>query len=137
VQARTLAPGEKVRVAVDYGGVGVSVVDALRDRSDPLIELYPVMFGGKSHWPREFQTMRDQLWFTLRDWLKGGGAIPEDEMLIQELIASEVDRNRVGEQKVEPKDQVKTRLGRSPDRGDALCLGVHTAQASDLVYGSA
>lgn len=137
VQARSLAPGEKVRVAVDCGGIGASVIDALFFRNDPMLEVYQTNFGAGSHFPNEYKTMRDQIWYTLRDWLQGGGVIPCDDLLIQEILAPEVDdKSMYGCFKIEGKDKIKFRIGRSPDRGDALCLAVHRPREAELLYAS-
>ena len=37
--------------------------------------------------PRSYWRVRDELWANCRDWLKGGGAIPDDDKLIKELNA--------------------------------------------------
>lgn len=57
----------------------------------------------------------------LREWLKTG-CLPKDEELKQELICGEYffdTRNRI---QLEPKEDIKARLGSSPDLGDALAL---------------
>lgn len=72
---------------------------------------------------RQFDTVRDELWGNVRDWLKSGGAIPSDAKLAKELHAPEgtPDGERT---KVTPKRVLREQLGRSPDRADAVCLAV-------------
>jgi hypothetical protein len=71
-----------------------------------------------------YHRLRDQLWFGLLDWLKEGGAIPDDPKLFSELVAPTYFFDARGRQEVEEKDAIKKRLRRSPDRADALCLAV-------------
>jgi hypothetical protein len=73
---------------------------------------------------RLFDTVRDELWGNLRDWLKAGGAIPEDAKLAKELHAPEGSGEVSDKTKVTPKPKLREKLGRSPDRADAVCLAV-------------
>lgn len=71
----------------------------------------------------EFRILRDQLWWSVREWLRTdpGAMLPPDEELIEELLTPTYEQ--VGKFiKVEEKKDMKKRLGRSPNRADALCL---------------
>jgi phage terminase large subunit len=72
----------------------------------------------------EYALLRDQLWFGLQKWLKDGGTIPSDPKLEAELVAPTYAFDLRGRTKVEPKEKIKERLRRSPDRADALALAV-------------
>jgi hypothetical protein len=71
----------------------------------------------------EFNRLRDQLWWAVRDWLRTdpGAMLPPDEQLIEELsiVTYEVHDGKI---RIMAKDQMKELLGRSPDRADSLCL---------------
>ena len=73
----------------------------------------------------EFQYVRDQLWWSVREWLRidPGAMLPPDNLLLEELKAptyhSKVTNGKVV---VTDKDELRKRLLRSPDRADALCL---------------
>lgn len=71
----------------------------------------------------EFHTLRDQLWWSVREWLRTdpGAMLPPDEALAEELCAPTY-QTRKGKIVVSSKDELRDRLGRSPDRADALCL---------------
>jgi hypothetical protein len=71
----------------------------------------------------EFQILRDQLWWAVREWLRTdqGAMLPPDEQLLEELLTPsyEVQSGRI---RVMRKDTMRELLKRSPDRADALCL---------------
>jgi len=71
----------------------------------------------------EFGLLRDQLWWAVREWLRTdpGAMLPPDAQLADELSAPTYHTRR-GKLIVSNKDELRDRLGRSPDRADALCL---------------
>jgi hypothetical protein len=70
----------------------------------------------------EFGLLRDQLWWSLREWLRTAPAmLPPDERLEEELGAATYQVVR-GKIKVMDKDTMREVLRRSPDRADALAL---------------
>ena len=101
----------------ETGGYGAGVVDDLRRRG---YRPTGVQFGGRPNDPRYYDK-RSEMLFALCEWVKGGGAIPRDNELKQELIALRYvyqgDKFRVV-----PKDIIKKEIGRSTDKADALAL---------------
>lgn len=99
------------------GGFGGGWIDQLR-----LLRHQPtaIHFAGKADDPR-YVNKRAEMWFRMCQWIKDGGALPESPELLAELTTPTYffkgDRFQV-----EDKDQVKARLGRSPDLADALGL---------------
>jgi len=71
----------------------------------------------------EFGTLRDQLWWLCREWLRTDGTamLPPDASLADELCTPHY-RTLRGKLKVDDKATMRARLKRSPDRADALCL---------------
>lgn len=114
---------ERPVVRVDVIGIGASVYDQLKQNSS--IRTIAVNVGEAST-NANHARKRDEVWFTLRDWLKDGGAIPDDVKLQGELVAPTYSFDVRGKIKVESKDDMKARLKRSPDRADALALAVYT-----------
>lgn len=118
-------PHERVLVNVDVIGVGAGVADALREfHKKREIVLYEVNVSEVARNEEEYPNLRSELWFKMEKFLKDGGAIPDDAKLIRELVAPVYTFDRKGRRQVEPKDDLKKRLGRSPDRADAACLSL-------------
>jgi hypothetical protein len=79
-----------------------------------------INFSAKAGDPR-YRNRRAEMWISMAEWVKGGGALPNIPELVGELI--EPTYTFVGGQfQLEEKDQIKMRLGRSPDLADALAL---------------
>lgn len=133
-------PGEvKPRVKVDVIGVGASAYDALAVSKE--IETLAVNVSESADRnPSEgpgYHRLRDQLWFALRDWLRDGGTFPPDGRLEAELVAPLYGFDSQGHVQVEPKSQIKKRLGRSPDRADGLALSVYEPPGQAASQGAA
>lgn len=101
------------------GGYGAGVIDRLRQLGYTPIE---VQFGGKPNDPR-FLNKRAEMWWGVKEWLEQGGALPDSMELVRELSAPtyEFDRTR-SVFRLEPKEDIKERIGKSPDIADALAL---------------
>jgi hypothetical protein len=75
-----------------------------------------------------FLNKRAEAWWRLREALdpgQFGGSIiclPPDAQLAADLIAPRWKPTKGGEIQIESKEDIKTRLGRSPDRGDAVVM---------------
>ena len=102
-------------------GAGAGVIDRLRQLGHDVVE---VPFGGKATNPALFLNRRGEMWFEVADWLRMGGAIPNDNALKQELATPVYWYDAAGRRVLEPKDDIKKRLqgGGSPDLADALAL---------------
>lgn len=120
-------------LCVDVAGIGAAVGDNLRSgRNIPVIE---VVGSQRSEATDKsgmlgFVNKRSELWWSMREALNplNGGddplhnllALPPDDLLLQDLTAPDWSIAAGGKIKVEPKEKVVEKLGRSPDRGDAL-----------------
>jgi hypothetical protein len=80
-----------------------------------LIERYPRYSDPK------YYNKRAEMWFTMAEWIKRGGSIPDDPMLIKELVVPTYSFKN-GMFLIESKEQIKKRLNHSTDRSDALAL---------------
>lgn len=111
---------------VDTIGVGAGVVDALRAAGENV-----VAFNGAAATRRRdntgtwrFPNCRSAAWHSLReilDPIHGGQlCLVDDDQLIADITAPNYGPAANAMLKVEPKDAVKQRIGRSPDLGDAL-----------------
>ncbi len=120
--------GERPSVRVDVTGMGGGVADILR--REPSIELLEID-AAASATAEGYSRMRDQVWGSLREWLKGGGAMPKDAKFIGDVVAPLYGFDVRGQLKVESKLEMRKRLGRSTDRADALALAVFEAPRSE------
>lgn len=99
------------------GGYGGGVIDLLEQAGLPVVG---VQFAG-SPCDARYSNKRSEMWFLMAEWVRRGAALPELGDLTKELTSPTYyfkgDRFAL-----EPKDQIKARLGFSPDLADALCL---------------
>ena len=95
------------RVFMDVGGQGAGVY-----------------FGEKALNESRYYNRRAEMWDEIRLWLESKPAVqlPSDEELLDDLTSINKQYDRRGRLKLEEKDELKKRLGRSPDKADALAL---------------
>jgi phage terminase large subunit len=70
----------------------------------------------------KYKNRRAEMHFGLSEWVKGGGVLPNMPELLGELTTPTYTVREDGKFQIEAKEQVKERLGRSPDLADALAL---------------
>lgn len=109
--------GEVLTFVDTTGGYGASVEDSLNLAGE---QITPVNFSSKADDPRYFNK-RSEMWFRMAEWVKKGGCLPKCQKLKKELCEP-VYIFRNGKFALEEKDQIKKRLGFSPDVADALCV---------------
>lgn len=100
-------------------GRGEGVIDRLRQLSYDVTE---VNFGGKAVKSGYYFNKRTEMWDELRLWLQAGGAIPNDIDLKTDLVVPQYKFDAQNRMHLESKDDIKKRLGKSPDLADALAL---------------
>ncbi len=108
-----------VSIVCDDIGIGGGLVDRLRE----LDEFQVVSFNGSAS-PRdgrEYPNARSQAWFDFSDRLASID-LDDDEQLAADLLAPSYKIDSQGRRVVEPKSDTKKRLGRSPDRADAVLM---------------
>lgn len=122
-------------VKVDREGpIGSALYGLLRAHleqpgNEDAFELVPVRSSDRAlRQPQIYGRTRDELWASLADWFRQGGAIPEDTKLSKELHAPEWVPQIDGRLKVTPKEDLRKALNRSPDRADAVALAVWERQ---------
>lgn len=111
------------RIFMDIGGQGAGVYDILKDRGFAEV-IRGVYFGEKALNDERYFNRRAEMWDNLRAWLDDKPAVqlPADEELMDDLTSVNKKYDRRGRLQLEEKDEVKKRLGRSPDKADALAL---------------
>lgn len=101
----------------DTGGYGSSVVDSLE--MFPHIDVTAIKYNARAQEPKRYFNKRTEMWVRMRDWIKKGGQLPNDPRLVTELLAPKL-YFQGGVMRLEDKQHIKDRIGRSPDRADAL-----------------
>lgn len=99
-------------------GFGTGIVSAGRTM---LRQWQLVWFAGESSDPGCLNK-RAEMYKLTRDWLKEGGAIPEDPILLSELQSPEVVPRLDSKIQIESKKEMKARGVTSPNRSDSLIL---------------
>ena len=123
----TEAEDRPSEIVVDAIGIGAGVADRLREvfRDEgwnDRTKIIDVNVGESAAESDLHHRLRDELWWRAREWFEEATSkVPDDEMLAQDLCAPRFWHTSSGKRQVEPKDQFKKRLKRSPDRGDAFC----------------
>lgn len=100
------------------GGTGSGVVSRLQELGYRAIG---IQAAGKAAAPH-YLNKRIEMWDAMAEWIREGGAIPDDGELVEELTAPTYWFRSDGKKQLEGKDEIKERLGRSPDLADALAL---------------
>jgi hypothetical protein len=107
----------EVEFVDDTGHWGHGVIDNLVTAGIPSIG---VVFSDPALNPR-YRNRRAEMWMEMAEWVKHGGALPKAPELLGELTVPTYSFV-AGKFVLEEKDQIKARLGRSPDLADALAL---------------
>jgi phage terminase large subunit len=127
---------DPAHVGIDSVGVGSGTVNtcwdeqfrvqALNGAGSPLEGAAKGYQESEREWQSDVQTfnnLRSQMWWQMREDLRMGRvALPADEELFRELTMP-VYKLQGGKVVVEGKPEIRKRLGRSPDKGDAVVYG--------------
>lgn len=119
-----------VAVKVDDSGVGGGVTDLLRPLRERGVVVLGVDAASQAREPSHYPNRRSELWFAAAETAADGELdltrLSDDDyrLLRADLLAPRWSMDARGRRVVEPKDETRKRLGRSPDDADAfnLCL---------------
>lgn len=117
-------------VLVGNFGVGADVRAELL-LLDHNMNIQTVMEGDKPSDEELYLNVRAEMAFRARDWLIRGGALVGDE-LKRDVIGYAYKSNLRGLKQLMDKPNLKKRLGRSPDRGDAFLMTFAYDDSLDL-----
>jgi hypothetical protein len=119
---------ERMTAVVDVIGIGAGVVDRLREQRAP-VDGFNASAGTRrkdSSGELGFVNCRAAAWWNLREALDPAHgsevALPPDDLLLGDLTAPHWRVASGGRIQVESKDDIKKRIGRSTDDGDAVVM---------------
>jgi hypothetical protein len=116
-----------IAVKIDDDGVGGGVVDQRGD-----FAFIGVNAGSSPRRPDDYPNKRSELWFTTAEQARKGllsiTRLPQEirHRLKQQAMAPTWKLDAAGRRVVEPKDETKKKIGRSPDSMDAMNLAYFT-----------
>ena len=105
-------------VFVDAGR-GEGVIDRLRQLGHIIIE---VNFGGSPLDKQRYVNKRCEMFDSMKAWLQAGGALPNNPELKSSLVVPTYKFDAANRMQLESKEDMKKRVGFSPDPADALAL---------------
>lgn len=109
-------------LGIDGVGIGAGTINTLKEYGidDKGINLQGAASPLETNTTENFPNLRSQMWWQLREDLRLGNiALVDDEELVADLTTPKVEFTK-GKITVESKEQLKKRLGRSPNKGDSL-----------------
>lgn len=111
------------RMFLDLGNTGAGVYDILVHRGYGEI-VKGINFGGKAIQYDRYKNKRAEMWDSANQWLRQDLPVelPNDEELFDELCGIERIKVAQDQLQLEDKEAFKKRIGRSPDKADALAL---------------
>ncbi|MER7968099.1 hypothetical protein ABTX35_03630 [Streptomyces sp. NPDC096080] len=137
--ARILAIIQEVKptaVKIDSIGIGWGIAGNLQEKAlkgEHQAVIVPVNVSVKSEEPDRFPRLRSEIWWRVarqlsedRSWDLSELEESDREQLVTQLTAPKYTLDSAGRTVVEPKEDTKKRLGRSPDDADALNLAFYT-----------
>ncbi len=116
-------------VGIDDAGVGGGVSDRLVEQD---VSIDRVNFGESAIESERFINVRAEAYWILRDALNPKSTDPlqieDDDDLLHELTNIKFSFTSKGQIKIESKDEIKKRIGRSPDKADALAIAYYAGR---------
>ncbi len=134
---RIINETKATRVKIDTIGIGKGVADRLAEQRGHTheAEVVQVNVSRASYNPKRYKNLRAQLWWECgRQMLEKNNANLSllDDRTANQLVSCRYEINSTGLIQIEPKDEVKKRIKRSPDDADAFLLAYYTPAKTDL-----
>ncbi|KKK75945.1 hypothetical protein LCGC14_2868650, partial [marine sediment metagenome] len=125
-KVRELAEDDKAvqTVVIDDTGLGGGVTDRLKEVGLPKrVRLVPFIGGARARDPKRFFNAVAEAWWLMRGaFVSGAIDIEDDRALIGQITTRRYTLQSDRTIRLESKDDMKKRGGRSPDEGDALAM---------------
>lgn len=115
--------GKETPLIVDSTGLGTFVADRLRQLRHRAVNFRA---GAQAANPQQFRNLRAESYWRVRLLLdRNRLALCPSEKLAEELLAQRLKQTGDSAMLLEPKHQISSRLGRSPDRADAAVMALY------------
>ncbi len=136
-----------IKIMVDIIGMGGGVYDRLKEQGRKVFAFNAAEATNKTDRTKElkFINKRAAGWWMMRELFEDGMnknikeedkiAIPDNEQLIGDLASPKWDVTSSGKIKVEAKDKIRERLGRSPDDADAVIMAFWKERSPGISVG--
>lgn len=120
-------------IVIDGDGLGGPICDFVEKLKPKGVDLLEVHSEGKPE-DEQYANLKAEMWFYAQQEAQAGReSIPDDEYLKQELSEMKYFINLRGKIQIESKDDLKERIGRSPDRADAWVMNVWGRKHSKII----
>jgi hypothetical protein len=119
-------------VKIDSIGVGFGVIGELRNTKGHGAHIVGVNVAEAASEPKKYVNLRAEIWWEIGRGLSASqgwdlSAMENADATVAQLLEPQWDVDPKGRIRVEPKDDIIKRLGRSPDNADALLLAFYAA----------
>lgn len=127
-------------IKVDTIGVGHGAADRLeelRREGKHQARVVRVNVSEVASDPVKFRRKRDEIWWTIAHDMISDGVLDLyglDDQCVAQLLAPRYKLDSAGRINVEPKEETKERLSRSPDDADALLLAFYAATGQGRAF---
>jgi len=126
-------------LAVDIVGLGAGVYDRLLELNYEVREVNVGEAPSDDEAKEKFYNLRAEIFWNLRNMFKPDSngkseiSIPNDPELKKELSEIRYKYSSEKKIKIESKEEMKKRLGHSPDKADALALAFHNLEGDEPI----
>jgi hypothetical protein len=112
-------------IAVDVIGIGAGIVDALYDLKEPVLAINSSAKPTVETAQKKYYNLRSQMWMQAGDEFSEGKVKLGDDYVLNGQLSSVKFSYKNGKLAAEAKEEVKKRIQSSPDRADALVMGLY------------
>lgn len=124
-------------VLMETDGMGGPIYDFMLKLKPKDVRVEGFQMGGAADDDEHYCNKRAEAYFFAKDQVeKGLAKIPNDIYLEEELMETRYFYNLRGKIQIEAKEDIKERLGRSPNRADAWVIGVWAQAKAPRIFPS-
>lgn len=124
------------RIICETDGLGGPISDFIGELKPDDVELLEVCMGGDAEDKERFANSRAEVYYSAREMAEEGKvACIDDEKFKEELGEPIYFYDGKGRIQIEPKKDIKSRLGRSPDRADCWVLNCWGQKTAEPIIG--